>query len=249
MKNVKLQKFRPVIGIIIMLLTFVLILTWENFGRDNLLYTNTIELKDDVDAGTVITAKMLTTGRTEKDKIIKEAVTTDKDVIGKIAKDLIPKGIQLDKRFFDTKDLSIKKDQYVFRVPASWIIAIPSSIRRGDIAYFYEIDSQSVSKMTNNLNSSAQSKIGSTQPQSTNSIQPIDNESIPQIKQELNKILLSCTIIYVKDSSNREVITTSKDPRYDGSSQISEVEIISSLEQVQKLKDSVNNGNKFIILY
>jgi hypothetical protein len=242
MKNVKMQKFKPFIGIIIMLLTFAMVLGWENFGREELLYTNIIELKKDVEPGTIVTKEMLTVGRIEKGKISEQSIIKNEDVIGKIAKAVIPKGMQLDKRFFDTKDLSVKKDEYVFRIPSSWIVAIPSSIRRGDVASFYEVDAQSVSKISSNLNSASQ-------PQNTSQIQQIGNQSITQIKQQLNNILLSCTIVYVKDSSNREVITTSKDERFDGSSQVAEVEIIATLEKIQKLKDSADSGNRFIILY
>lgn len=61
--------------------------------------------------------------------------------------------------------------------------------------------------------------------------------------------LLESTIAFVKDSSNREVITIGDKNRFDGSSKISDIEIICNQDMINKLYESVSNNNKFIIYY
>lgn len=79
----------------------------------------------------------------------------------------------------------------------------------------------------------------------------LGNKSNREIKQALStkEPIAKSTVAFVKDSSNREVITLSDKERYDGSSKISEIEIISNIETINLIRRKFDEGMKFIILY
>lgn len=65
----------------------------------------------------------------------------------------------------------------------------------------------------------------------------------------LNKPLIHSVVAYVKDSSNREVVSIGEDERLDASAKIDSIEIIAKVDEINSLKNSFGRGYKFIILY
>jgi hypothetical protein len=63
------------------------------------------------------------------------------------------------------------------------------------------------------------------------------------------KPLLETTAVYVKDSSNREVVDVGEGERENGSSKVSNIEIIVDSEEFQILMENIAAGNKFVIIY
>lgn len=61
--------------------------------------------------------------------------------------------------------------------------------------------------------------------------------------------IFNTTVVFVKDSTNREVTDTNGKERLDGSSQVSAIEIICTRSDTQILESSVLNGKKLIVVY
>jgi hypothetical protein len=71
---------------------------------------------------------------------------------------------------------------------------------------------------------------------------------------EGRKYEITATIAYVRDKSNKEVVTSSKDitgklERLDGSNGIDHLEIIATQEQIDKMQTAALKGFKFVVLY
>lgn len=64
-----------------------------------------------------------------------------------------------------------------------------------------------------------------------------------------NEPIFSTIVSYVKDSANREVVSTSPIDRIDANSTIKDLEIIATKEDIDLLTAIVTGGNKFIIGY
>jgi hypothetical protein len=214
------------LGVILIICAIGTIFYWEMYGRENLLYENIVVLTKDVYRNDVITTEMITYQKREGSHIVKGAILDENKIIGKAAKSYIPKGVQLVEKYFENHKLVLDNNEYIFQIPTEWIRAFPSSLRRGDTIYFYEVG------------------------------QGIENHNGAEVEIILNnrkalekEPITSATVAYAKDSANREVITLSDNERYDGSSKISEIEIIANLEIVNSLRESVDDNKLFIIMY
>jgi hypothetical protein len=217
---------KGLMGFILIIAAIGSIFYWEMYGRESLLYKEIVVLSEDVNKNQVITKDMIEVQKREETTLIKEVILDANEIIGKAANNYIPKGVQLVDKYFEVPDLVLDKDEYIFQIPLEWIKAFPDSLRRGDRIYFYE-----VGKGTLDYNST-------------------EGEIAVNNKKALEKEpVTNATVAYVKDSANREVITLSDEERYNGSSKINEIEIITNLETVNLLRDSVNNDKSFIIMY
>ncbi|MCT4596619.1 MAG: SAF domain-containing protein [Vallitalea sp.] len=213
-------------GVILIICAIGTIFYWEMYGREHLLYENIVVLTKDVNRNDIITIEMITYQKREGSQIVKGAILDENKIIGKAAKSYIPKGVQLVEKYFENHKLVLDNNEYIFQIPTEWIRAFPSSIRRGDTIYFYE-----VGQGIENHNGAEVEII-------LNNTQALEKEPIT-----------SATVAYAKDSANREVVTLSDNERYDGSSKISEIEIIANLEIVNSLRESVDDNKLFIIMY
>jgi hypothetical protein len=144
---------------------------------------------------------------------------------GKITDQFISTNGQIVAQSFSDNSLLLKENQFVFKLPPSWVYSIPSSIRRGDKISIYEIDGKIESLLTSN-----------------------ENPLLALTKGQTNPIF-ETTVVYVKDSTNREVVDTNGDKRLDGTSQVSAIEIVCTREDTQVLENSILNGKKLIVVY
>jgi hypothetical protein len=199
----------------------------------------------DIKKGTVIKENMLTTIRVEENNLISNPVSNMDEVLNMAAKQFIPKNAQLNKEFFESPDVILDKNQYVARIPSNWLIAIPSSIRRKDIACFYLVDAKSEQQLNNTI---SQRTNDGKSGQGLNTYIQESPKAIESINS-LGKPVVESTVAYVKDSANREVVTLSKDERFDGSSQVSSIEVIITDQQMDVLSKNAENGYKFIVMY
>lgn len=147
---------------------------------------------------------------------------------GRTVEGFIPANGQVTPKSFSENSLILKENQFVFKLPPTWVYSIPSSIRRGDKISIYEIDSKIESKLST-------------------------GEDINTVltKGKLESIL-NTTVEYVKDSTNREVADTNDNngsKRLDGTSQVSAIEIICTREETQVLEKSILSGKRLIVVY
>jgi len=234
-RRFKASKIMAVLAVVLILAAISLVYFWETRGREHFLYREVTVMAHSVEAGTIITADMLDVKSIDKGTIIEGAIVDKSSIIGKKAAHFIPGYSQLSQTYFEDENIVLKTDEYIFTIPEDWIITIPNSLRSGDIIYFYPVkipDEKDESKETD----------GGTRNRSKEDI-----SGIPEEGRE--DYILESVVAYLKDSSNREVVTISEEERYDGSSKIASLEIIAELEDISYLKDLAENNYRFIILY
>lgn len=213
------------LGIILIIVALLGIYYWENFGREQFLYAEVLAFNESVDKNTVITEELLNKNikllKIDQANIVDDPVTNIKELIGLETKHFIPKNAQLSKKYFDAAEIVLDEEQYIFAIPKDFLIGYPSTLRRKDTVYFYKV-------------------------KKSNTVDGIDYENL--IKTKVADFVLSTTVAYVKDSSNKEVVSIDND-RLDASAKIEEIEIIVTKEIVKKLNDIYESGYQFILVY
>jgi hypothetical protein len=219
--------FKGLLGIVLIIIAIGIIFYWEVYGRENLLYKDIVVLTQEINKNEVITKDMLQYQKREESTLIKEVITKKEIIIGKAANSYIPKGVQLVEKYFEDPCLVLDEDEYIFKIPGEWIMAFPNSLRRGDKIYFYEIDKNNKSETID-----------------------VDGDIPMYIEEALEEEpIVNTTVAYVKDGANREVVSLSDEERFNGTSRISEIEIITNLEIVNLLRESIKQDKVFIIMY
>lgn len=231
-----------ILGIVIVVSMLMLIWYWESYGRVKFLYTKITVLTQDVPQGTKITDSMTTTAPYESTSLMKNPVINKDVIVGTIAKHFIPAHTPLSPLYFDSPNIVLGKDSFVMEVPSTWIVSIPDTIRRKDTAIFCEVkaDQQKIinSQIQNQQNNSSNSNITT-----------YTQDQLDAIKKQVGSPIVSTTVAFVKDSSNKEVIDTNNNDRMNGSGKIASIEVILTQQQFQVLKASSDAGNKFVIMY
>lgn len=214
------------IGVLLIIIALISIFYWEKYGRQKFLSAECIVFRQDIEKNTVITKEMLQVIRCDKELLIKNIVDESEEIIGREAKHFIPKNTQLDKRYFEEQELVLDEGEFIFKVPKEWIKTLPNTLRRKDVVYFYPVA---------NIEAN-QSDIGRHK----------------RFKED--EAVCNTTVAYVKDSSNKEVITLeekqiNKDVRLDSTSTVSSLEIIADIDRINLLKEYYDNSYSFIIMY
>jgi len=229
-RRIKSGTIFSIIGILLMLATVAMIYFWETSGREKYLYKEVVVLNQNVEENIQVTQEMLEFAKINPANFIEGAVVKKEDVSGKYSAQFIAKNSQVCLVYFkDSAVEQVKEDFYIFSIPQDWIITFPNSLRKGDIIYFYPL------------------KIEADKELQDKSFNDPDYLSVTE-----KSTLIESEVAYLKDSGNREVVDTddsSQKPRYDGSANISSIEIITNYEDVSRLHALAGSGYKFIILY
>jgi hypothetical protein len=223
------QKLKGIIGMAIMFIALVSTYLWVTYGQTEVQAVNLLVAQKDIPKGTVINnassyfkPEKISLGSTVAGAIKPDQINL---LNGRIAGQYIPANGQITQQTFSDNSLILKEDEFVFKLPPTWVYSIPSSIRRGDKISIYEIDSRIDNKLSTNEDLTAMLTKG--RPES----------------------IFDTTVVYVKDSTNREVTDTNGNERLDGTSQVSAIEIICTRHDTQVLENSVLSGKKLIVVY
>jgi len=246
-RTLRKHNFLSIIGILITIACASAAVLWETVGREAYLYKDVLVAAKDIKKGDIIDSSCLTYIKIEESKMISNPVVDPDEIITKAAKHFIPKNTQLTKDYFDDPVLVLNEDEFIFKVPNDWVVAVPSSIRRKDTVYFYEIPQKYIS-----YDDTSESNTLNTMPYRITYDEWLNDlsQGIIDTKYDgrVQLPLFSCTVAYVKDSSNREVVNVGSTERFDGSAQISSIEIVITLKELRAMELSLEKGNKFIIL-
>lgn len=230
----------PIIAIFAICGFCAIVWFWETVGREKFMYDEVVVASKYILEGQPITKDNVKLEKFEASKVVKGAAKSVNEVINKTAKHNIPQNAQIHPDYVDVDEIIAKNDQYIFKLPNEWIKAVPSSLRRKDTAYIYLVSSNLFS-----LDSA------SKKPQYDKNGEIIttytENYYSSQFETPIDPI--KTVIAYVKDNANREVKTLSEQERLDASSNISEVNIIATLEEFDTIKEYVGKGYKIIIMY
>lgn len=278
MQRRTIKRLQGLIGLLLILLAVGGIFAWEVYGRDTFLSDEIIVLKNDVNVHEVITADLLMKIKRPRESLsIRETfnlkqsqIIYDYDqVIGLAAKHYIPEGQTLVKEYFTQNKLIPLKEQYTFPVPKEWIMAMPGSLRRGDTITLYPLlkdkekllETLAVSRAPGSEEGNKEPRIELSEVESEELIME-DSMPIMTSPEILGKLIkdfakgvkaFSFTTLHVKDGSNKEVISIDieepEDKRYNGSSNIRDIEILATDQEVEEMKDLVDKGYVFILMY
>lgn len=229
-RRIKSGTVFSIIGILLIFATVGAIYFWETAGREKYLYKEVVVLNQNVEENTQVTQEMLTLLKINPLNFIDGAIVKKEDAAGRYSSQFIAKNSQVCLAYFkDSAEEAIKEDLYIFSIPQDWLITFPSSLRKGDIIYFYPVLQEDQKEGQDNT------------------FKNMDNLKIIDKSQ-----MVQSEVAYLKDSGNREVADTDESaskPRYDASSNISSIEILTDYENVSRLQELAANGYKFIILY
>ena len=248
-------------GIVLVIFAIGLFFFYESVGKDKFFYTDIYVLKEDVHRGTEISSEMISITRAEKTRLIENAVSDVNHIIGKEASQFIPKGIQLDKRFFEEPGVVLNDNERITKIPKEWWISIPNTLRRKDVIEIYavpanKLEFKAVANVQTSTSKSEATNEGEEVTEETTtaeiSISTHDSDDQSYLKEAVKdrEPVMVVTVAYVKDSANREVVTISKQDRIEANSTITDVEIVVDPDEyLQKLVGSIEKGNKLIAMY
>ena len=133
-----MRRIKPIIGILLIILSISGLLIWEKWGKDRLFYDEVLVLKKNVNEGTVITEDLLTTRKLNIDEDYIPSRERE-SILGKEAASFIHKGTPLFDEFFRLPVLSPseEKGSYAFAIPQEWIMSVPESLSRGDRLFVF----------------------------------------------------------------------------------------------------------------
>ncbi len=237
------KKHKRLVGIVLLTLALGFFAFWELIGREELLYSNVVVLKEDVFKGVEITHDMLQYVKIDSQGVIKDCITNPDDIVGLESKHYIPAGTQLVSNYFDLSSLVLKDDEKIMRLPDGWIHSFPETLRRKDEVYIYAIE-----PLRDNINDSFKSDISASNMNNWIEANVNRDNSNSKVNEQKKTYLLTTTVAYVKDNSNREV-NSLDDDRLVGSSVISNVELVITEKQFEMLRVYAQDGYTFVLMY
>lgn len=211
---------KGILGIILIILAIGTIYMWEKFGRETFLYEEIIVASQDINQYAIINESMLKIEKIEKSKTINNPIKDITEILGLEAKQHIPQNAQIDKSYLDDKEFIADE-------------------KKGE--FIFRIPNEWVVSVPETLR--RKDKVYFYP------IKEVDTTTLVQETATGTKPICKASVIYVKDSTNREVENASGSDRFYGTSNISSVEIISDSNMIKTLEKYYNNGYKFIILY
>ncbi len=233
------NKLSGIIAVIILIMSLVLMYFYLTYGQQVFATKAVLVANMDIEPGTIVNSQVHFSERNirNEDLIPGSLCATDiANFEGKASVQFIPKNGQISSRFFEIAGLVMTGDEFVFKIPNQWIYAVPSSIRRGDDILVYEIDSRIDQQID---------------------ISPTTNEdniissylTVSGITLGASKPIIESTVMYVKDSANREVVDVDGKIRLDGTSQVASIEIVCTKDELSQLEAKIAEGKKLILVY
>ncbi len=223
------QKAKGIAGILIMLAALIATYYWVSHGQAIIQSTTLLVAKSDIPRGTEIedVSKYFKPGKVSLGAAVTGALKPEQSklILGRKTQSYIPANSQVVVQYFSDNTLQLREDQFTYKLPPAWVYSVPTSIRRGDKISIYEIDA----KIESRLNAGEDAAVVLTGDKKT--------------------AILDTTVQYVKDSTNREVTDTNGRERFDGTAQVSYLEIICTRDDTRLLEDSVAKGKKLIVVY
>ena len=135
-----MRSIKLVTGVILIVLAITGFTFWESHGRDMLYETELAVASGDIKQGELITEKNVEARGIGSDYVMSGAVKAEQmaDIMGKKAKQYIPKGGQISADFLtDENDIVLKDGESVYCISSDMIGMVSSSLRRGDRVHIY----------------------------------------------------------------------------------------------------------------
>jgi hypothetical protein len=129
-----LRRWRFLSGILLLALSVAGLLYWEAEGRNRVLMAEAVAATRDIEAGSAISADMLTVIQIPKESRIKNGFTAEEmsGLVGKTVSQPIYEKQQLSESAFVAAEDGLAAGESYFVIPAEWIAMRSSALRRGD---------------------------------------------------------------------------------------------------------------------
>ncbi|MBN7772055.1 hypothetical protein [Clostridium aminobutyricum] len=139
------QTFRlikPIIGLLLIVLSVSIIAWWESVGREELLMEKVLVAKQDIEKGTKAERGLFIEVNTTEEATVRHALKSDdfRRIEGLEVKQLIPRNSQIVTSFFALKGSEINAEHTIFPIKEEWIDARSSSLRKGDTIDLYNAE-------------------------------------------------------------------------------------------------------------
>ena len=135
-----MRSIKLVTGVVLIVAAITGFTFWESHGRDMLYETELAVASGDIKQGELITEKNVDARGIRSDYVMSGAVKAERmaDIMGKKAKQYIPKGGQISADFLtDENDIVLKDGESVYCISSDMIGMVSSSLRRGDRVHIY----------------------------------------------------------------------------------------------------------------
>lgn len=125
---------RPVLGVVLIMVSVTALLWWENTGREQLIMNSVMVAKNNIQRGSVITEQDFIEIKNISESTIPGAITpkTFYKIQGFVAQQYIPKYSQVISKMFIKKDKLLLDGYSIFPIKDVWIGSRSSSLRKGD---------------------------------------------------------------------------------------------------------------------
>ncbi|WP_173328179.1 hypothetical protein [Eubacterium pyruvativorans] len=135
----EMDRGRRLFGVLLIALSVLLLISWERWGRSRFVYDDVLVLRENVQKGSVITERMLTTMRMEHAGREVLGPADRKWLIGKASSQFVHSRAPLYRPYFEKNEYITGRnlDRYTLKIPENWVESSPFSLRRGDRAIFW----------------------------------------------------------------------------------------------------------------
>lgn len=138
------KRARSIIGLVSIIVIVAMAILWNTVLRQQITSVQVVVLRTAVMPGERIEAGNLVMRAISRTDLIQGAILAHGDAARLTqyeARQYIPAGTQLVEEYFDTPNLVLSDNEYIFSVPNEWVIAVPATLRRRDTVVFYAISS------------------------------------------------------------------------------------------------------------
>lgn len=256
------NRLKGIIALGIMIFSLILMYVYLTFGQEAFSTKSVLVTTCDIEQGTIISNEHITEKRIRNEDIITGSLETLQlsEIIGLASTHFIPGNSQILNRYFAKPGVVVTGEKFVYKIPNNWIYAVPSSIRRNDEVLIYEVDAKIDQGVELSINVEVPEKLNKNSIENTvdetlgdtienNDLSTYKDSSVTQTIIGDKKPILQATVIYVKDSANREVVDVDGGKRLDASSQVSSIEIVCTEDDIVKIEKKVAEGKKLILVY
>lgn len=140
------MKQRGVIGMLLIILSIVGVFTWEVWARKELTFDQVLVFNQDVAKAAEITEEMIDSKKVAKRTPGAILWKDRKEVVGKVATQVIPKGSEVFTVYLSESYLVIKENQFIVAIPSHIILSIPEKVQRGEKVFLYSTDERDASE-------------------------------------------------------------------------------------------------------
>lgn len=228
------------------------IILWEAYLDDIINTKEVVVATRTLEKNAVIGKDDIKLARIPIEQVPENAIIDPGKTLGKETAFIIRKGQQIVTDTIDFEGIVPNSDQVIVPIPKEWLISVPGSLRRKDKVNIYEVPSKELTrKVTIQTAETTDIKTTKSEQFSTNTLMQGEvHADFTGGAGNKQPVIGGVTVAYAKDPSNQEVKPAEQGKlRIDATGTISDLELVLTDEQLNRLKVKALEGYKFIVAY